>query len=187
MNLDLWFPTPIWSSELSINLEKPISKCLELETKLTSVKRSNVGGFQSDLIDWGTHKEFLECKEVIVNNLQKIIEEIKIGSVRLTSFWININRKGNFNKQHFHPQSFLSGCLYLKTPINSGKIIFKRPDIMQHYASHLENPIFFLECFYDPCPGMLLLFPSWVGHYVEPNNSDEPRISISFNIERLTS
>jgi hypothetical protein len=25
------------------------------------------------------------------------------------------------------------------------------------------------------------MFPSWVNHCVDPNNSDEPRISISFN------
>jgi len=29
---------------------------------------------------------------------------------------------------------------------------------------------------------LLLLFPSWLEHYVEQNMSDESRISLSFNI-----
>ena len=30
--------------------------------------------------------------------------------------------------------------------------------------------------------GRLYIFPSWIKHLVEPNMSDEERISISFNI-----
>jgi uncharacterized protein (TIGR02466 family) len=30
--------------------------------------------------------------------------------------------------------------------------------------------------------GTLLLFPSWLEHSVPPNRSNEPRISVSFNI-----
>jgi uncharacterized protein (TIGR02466 family) len=30
-------------------------------------------------------------------------------------------------------------------------------------------------------PGLLLIFPSWLKHGVEPNLSDQERISVSFN------
>ena len=30
--------------------------------------------------------------------------------------------------------------------------------------------------------GLLVLFPCWMEHFVEPHESDEPRISISFNV-----
>ena len=33
----------------------------------------------------------------------------------------------------------------------------------------------------SPKPGDLLIFPSWVPHYTEPNMSNEDRISFSFN------
>ena len=33
-----------------------------------------------------------------------------------------------------------------------------------------------------PKPGMILLWPSFVMHFVHPNLSEEPRISISFNL-----
>ena len=33
----------------------------------------------------------------------------------------------------------------------------------------------------SPDAGLLVLFPSWMEHFVEPHDNDEPRISISFN------
>ena len=33
----------------------------------------------------------------------------------------------------------------------------------------------------DPNPGDLVIFPSWLAHYTEPNMSNKDRISMSFN------
>ena len=38
------------------------------------------------------------------------------------------------------------------------------------------------EVFWLPIPGRMIMFPSWVRHSVEPNQSDEYRISVSGNI-----
>jgi len=35
---------------------------------------------------------------------------------------------------------------------------------------------------YKPKAGMMVIFPSWLWHGVEPNMNDKPRISIAFNI-----
>ena len=32
-----------------------------------------------------------------------------------------------------------------------------------------------------PSAGLLVLFPCWMEHYVEPHDSDEPRIAIGFD------
>ena len=34
----------------------------------------------------------------------------------------------------------------------------------------------------QPEPGMLLLWPAFLHHFVHPNLADEPRLSISFNV-----
>jgi uncharacterized protein (TIGR02466 family) len=36
---------------------------------------------------------------------------------------------------------------------------------------------------YAPQPGRLVIFPSWIQHYVQPNLSDQDRISISFDVQ----
>jgi hypothetical protein len=33
----------------------------------------------------------------------------------------------------------------------------------------------------QPRPGLLVLFPSWLEHYTDPNQSDDERVCISFN------
>ena len=34
----------------------------------------------------------------------------------------------------------------------------------------------------DPEPGMLLMFPGWLLHYVHPYRGTTPRVSIAFNL-----
>ncbi len=38
---------------------------------------------------------------------------------------------------------------------------------------------------YKPTEGLFIIFPSWLWHGVEPNQSEESRISLSFNIGTL--
>jgi uncharacterized protein (TIGR02466 family) len=35
---------------------------------------------------------------------------------------------------------------------------------------------------FNPLEGRMLIFPSYLAHQVEPNESDEDRISVSFNL-----
>jgi hypothetical protein len=95
--------------------------------------------------------------------------------------WASINKKNDFNTVHSHTNVFdLSGVYYVKVPVNSGNIVFRDPRQGQiHsnsklYGSDSEQFMPF-EC-------MLLIFPSWLEHYVLPNLSDDDRISISFDI-----
>ena len=37
------------------------------------------------------------------------------------------------------------------------------------------------ECHIDPKPGRLIMFPASMWHKVDPNNSNDIRISVSFN------
>ena len=77
----------------------------------------------------------------------------------------------------------LSGVLYVKTPKNCGKIKFydPRPNIdtapdMEYYEDMNNQYEITVN------PNLLLLFPSWLQHDVGINESNEERISISFNI-----
>ena len=84
--------------------------------------------------------------------------------------WININKKTHFNVPHNHPCCIFSGVFYIKTPYNSGNFAFYR-NIHVYKSTELIKPE----------ENMLILFPSHFDHYVEPNNSNQDRISISFN------
>ena len=103
--------------------------------------------------------------------------------------WVNINKTGDYNEIHDHNPydgTALSGVFYVKTPANCGRIRFydprpfitKAPDMQYYNDGNTYH-------YFDPEPNMLLIFPAWLKHMVEPNKSNEDRISISFNIKLL--
>ena len=82
--------------------------------------------------------------------------------------------------------------LWIKCPKNSGNILFDNPTAFQsnreidsYTAEFREKFNFYQAYFFPPTEGRILIFPSHLLHKVEENNSNEDRISVSFNI-RLT-
>ena len=105
--------------------------------------------------------------------------------VYFTGMWAIINKKGNSNNEHIHPNSNLSAAYYVKAPKDCGQFTIENPhSISRHSYPALENKSEFnvkvvkLEIE----EGDLLLFPAYLPHGVQENKSDEDRIVISFNI-----
>jgi uncharacterized protein (TIGR02466 family) len=96
--------------------------------------------------------------------------------------WINLHERGGFNFLHVHEGSHLSGCLYVRVPEGSGPLVFRDP---RPGAVHgpLKGSVAngYRDISLRPEDGLLVLFPSWLEHFVEPHGSDEPRIVIAFN------
>lgn len=124
-----------------------------------------------------------------INNkdvVEKSIPQLKIGSSWATKF-----DKGDYAHQHHHLPDEVSGVYYYQVPKTSvqdtdesinkydGYLYFVSP-VQGHYFSPLTSPR--QKTYVTPKEGSLILFPSYLEHAVMPcNNSDESRISISFN------
>lgn len=130
--------------------------------------------------------------------LLKIIEKAHIWEEsEWHSFdcWININKQGGFNPPHIHPGQTYSGVYYLSVPEGSGNIHFLDPRPAPIYGTpdlNVENDknVYSNNNPYDSrvfshCPreGYVVFFPSWLVHYVDPNPTPSPRISIAFNVK----
>jgi uncharacterized protein (TIGR02466 family) len=89
---------------------------------------------------------------------------------------------------HVHPFCLMAGIYYIKLPKDSGRLVFENP-IQQHDFVMLPDTVKKFNSvnsgywYAEPKEGDLIMFPSWLRHYVEPNNSNEDRISIAFNLE----
>jgi len=96
--------------------------------------------------------------------------------------WVTIHDRGGFNFPHAHEGCYLSGCFYLRVPEGSGSLVFRDPRDGARYGGFQGNGV---NCHKDvklaPHAGLLILFPSWLEHFVEPHGGDESRISIAFN------
>ena len=105
--------------------------------------------------------------------------------VTLSNMWAIINKKGAMNQKHHHSNSDLSAAYYITAKEGCGDIIFYDPrpgKVYKHPLSNKPNLLNANNNGVKPEPGMLVLFPSYLEHSVNPNTSDDERIVISFNI-----
>lgn len=182
MRISNIFSVPIWEQTIIVDKES-IDYCINLKTTTDGRQVSNYGGFQSHDLDFFNIKEFsVISKQLnnIINDVQKTIDN-NIEFIR-TDFWVNVNQKGSFNSRHYHPSSSLSGVVYLQVNDDTGTIVFESDSIMQHYPLSTNSPLFKGRTEYKPIVGSVIIFPSWIPHYVNENNSDMDRISIAFNL-----
>ena len=97
--------------------------------------------------------------------------------------WFTLCKKGNYGHIHSHGYMDISGCYYYKTNGKDGNIFFESPNKLLE-ASQCYYPL--AERWeHQPLVGKLLLFPGWLPHGIHYNNTNNKRISLSFNIQML--
>jgi uncharacterized protein (TIGR02466 family) len=122
---------------------------------------------------------------IMMNDIWK--EEWLDREPLLGNMWANINPPGGYNAPHIHPNSLFSGVYYVKTPNKSGKLSCMDPrpgaNMMMPIRKTGQTPPrdLWREAFFEVKKGRALIFPSWLWHSVEPNQSNDIRISVSFN------
>lgn len=99
----------------------------------------------------------------------------------IKSCWFSKFEKGNYAHVHDHGSSDISGVYYYKVPDKGSELFFRNP-ITQMSSSFIYEH---LSTSVDVTPevGTILLFPSWLQHGVKTNESDDTRVSVSFNIQ----
>ena len=107
--------------------------------------------------------------------------------------WANINRKGDYHNIHNHPHSYLSGTYYVQVPdvsstagtrddLNPNAISFYDPRGQANMNAILGDGEVDPEYCLLPVAGQILMWPSFLMHFVHPNLCEEERVSISFNV-----
>lgn len=111
--------------------------------------------------------------------------DLKGGSLRMTTFWINIMKPGAHHAFHLHPLATISGTFYLKTPKGSPALRFEDPRMAQFMSRppvHAKAGAPYFD--FIPKEGSLVLFESFMKHEVPVyRGKGDERISVSFNYE----
>jgi len=128
----------------------------------------------------------ISIEDQIKQYIQSMSECCQKVSLSMHDSWVNVQRPGQFQEYHDHLSSKkvqFSGVYYLSVPQRSGNIQFRHPNVklLNRWSDDLaclrHNFFYVLQ----PKNGLLLLFPSWLDHMVQKNESDFNRISLSFN------
>jgi len=195
---ELHFPTPIYildikDQNLNIQLEKDILNWMNQDKGVT---RTNVKGWHSTT-DMHTKPEYARLVKALHEAQKKIYDEEHLDSEPfLGNMWANVNPPGGMNRAHVHPNSLWAGVYYVKAPKNCGHLKIDdpraaasmcRPKMRERYNHPDTAPTrLWREHQYEPIAGRCIMFPSWLVHCVDPNDSNDIRISVSFNFLQKT-
>lgn len=130
-------------------------------------------------------KELLDKFNNFVYNTLNV--QPNINFKLLTSWAVKMSPK-DWGQRHSHPNSMLSGVVYIETDQESGSIVFHRdnsqktifPDVLSIEFTQW-NPLNSRAWSYKPNVGDILFFPSFLEHSMETNNSTIDRYSLAFN------
>ncbi len=179
------FATPVYFSELNRELTK--KELLKVDN-LKKDSHKNVGNITSNNNYVLNLKEFKDIKNEIDLRIKDYFEKVICSSNNLkpyiTQSWLNYTNKNEYHHKHAHPNSFVSGILYINCNKEYDKIkYFKSDDYQTLKPKVKEFNIYNSDnWWFSVKTGDIVLFPSSLVHMVEPKKGDNTRISLSFNI-----
>lgn len=192
MNIVQVYATPLWESNLP-DFEVHQSTFIEAARRFRSdhpdgVSKSNLGGGYQSPMTLTKQPEFAPLFEFVAQMGMKAAFDMQFvqTDVYLTAAWVNFNdRRSAINYDHVHQDTF-SGVFYLSVPANSGKLVLTNPGMNPLWQGAMladqKNKFNADRLRIEPQEGQVYLWPSYLPHGVEPNDHDDERISVSFNV-----
>jgi uncharacterized protein (TIGR02466 family) len=158
------------------------------------VRKSNYGGWQSEPTLFASADPAVAMlRETVLRALTDISATIfgvppqamRVGDELVG--WINVNEAGDYNTMHVHLPSTWSGVYYVETGAapeaarpHSGQL-----ELLDPRGPGIDGPGATLghqsRIVIAPEPGLLVIFPGYLTHFVHPYAGATPRISIAFN------
>ena len=181
MNTHNLFPTAVTYFDFG-------SKLTDLELKFITEQetRNNDGNTTSVNNNLFESAELAEVARFCEESLQQYFKEVYAPKhdviPYITQSWANYTKKGQWHHKHEHPNSFISGVFYVQAQKDIDKIYFYKNGYQQIKLPTDNYNLYNSDSWWLGVEtGQLILFPSHLTHMVQTVQTDETRISISFN------
>ena len=177
-----FFPTNIYGKDIELDNQLFANQIIEWSKRDPGVKKTNRNGWHST-----TNMHKIPVFQPLVNELFIMIkdvwqEEWLDREPLLGNMWANINPPGAYNAPHIHPNAHFSGVYYVKASKDSGKLARPGVQLSMPVRKKGQPPKdLWREVHLEPKEGRIIMFPYYLWHCVEPNLSNDIRISVSFN------
>jgi len=184
------FPTPFYIINLSEYIKSAdIKKLMKLENDKDNLlinERQNFFTRENDVFNkiLKTGSSLEKTIKLHVDYFAKQILGEGESKLRMHLSWVNFNPPKTAHHKHVHPNSIVSGVFYLRTNERSGNFNVHRADgqrAMIRDQITTWNQFNYDYYYFTPKTYDLYLFPSSLSHSVDPNESNETRVSLSFN------
>jgi uncharacterized protein (TIGR02466 family) len=200
MPVELWFPVPFLVYDVDPAVRDAIRTKVHAYLETEGAKR-DVAPAPSESVATSYFRpqasilkdaKLVELEQVVLGAANAfLVDTLQLPARRLEieRAWINVFRPGAQEAQHSHDGSLFSCSYYVEAPANCGNIVF--PDPIGARRSYrvftdtaADNFLTVREMTFEPQPGRLIMFESWMPHAVHCNKSDQDRISLAINLRQ---
>jgi len=181
-----FFPTTVYGKDVQLDNNSMAQHIINWSQQDQGVKKTNMNGWHSTT-DMHLKSEYQPLVDELYKMQHEIYQEEWLDrKPRLGNMWANINYSGGYNRPHIHPNCLFSGVYYIKTSPRCGELVVNdpRPGIQTMMPTRKQGQTpkhLWREAHIDPTQGRIIMFPAWLWHCVESNQSNDVRISVSFN------
>ncbi len=197
-DITLTFATPVLAQTVAGS--GPVNEGLRRaimarEAAEPGLRRSNSGGWHSDetLLAWpepeiATLKGWIDQAVQRISRLPARNDPAAVRFSYRATGWANVSRHGHYNTQHVHSGSHWALVYYVATgEPESGRalngVLELRDPRPAAVHGRLPGFMFGRALTFQPKPGLLVVFPAWIEHWVHPFYGAGERISIAVNID----
>jgi uncharacterized protein (TIGR02466 family) len=176
-------PIPVYHAETGYAVtSNDIKTCQEF-----SLQNNDFNYFSNDFNILEDEK-LSEISAIIHAHIRKYQLEIcgmELQNFYITDSWIALTPPGGKHVIHNHPNAILSGTFYINVPNNSALLFYSEVEMFRNFKFWFD---YSKETDYNKTAHRvpvqnsdIVIFPSWLNHGVEVNQSTEDRIVIGFN------
>tara|TARA_B100000287_G_scaffold50225_1_gene44511 strand:- start:10144 stop:10788 length:645 start_codon:yes stop_codon:yes gene_type:complete len=184
------FPTPVYTSQADPQMYEIIQDELwEVVDQLefgqndgwaTDTHSLSQGAFEGNVLREYGCNNFLMFLHNCINDYLTGLGCQQERSYTMTQSWFTRTGRGKYAPIHNHGSTDVSGVYYLNTSGKDGNLIFRSP-----HEPYICNFIYDVITADQELPlkqGLIALFPGLMYHGTRVNETDNDRISLSFNI-----
>jgi len=186
MIIEKFFPTIVYGKDVQLDNNKLAQDIVNWSNQDKGVSKTNYKGWHSTT-DMGQKPEYQQLVTELLRMQKEIYDNEHLDRhARLGNMWANINPTDGMNQPHIHPNSLFSGVYYVKSQPKAGRLKIYDPRPGVQFIMPVRKPgdpgkDMWRDANIQPVVGRIIMFPAWLWHSVEPNKSNDLRISVSFN------
>lgn len=179
------FPTPVYFHTMNRKFSSSELKFIEKNKKHTYKNAGNTTTLNNYILN---EKPFSKLKKELNLRIKDYFDKVICPSDKITPYitqsWLNFTEKDQYHHMHHHPNSLVSGVLYINCDEKYDKIKFHNLNINK--AFQFEHKNFNIwnspSWWFSVKTGNLIMFPSTLTHIVDTKIGDNLRTSLAFNV-----
>lgn len=177
------FAVPVAKSSIDRNFTESEIQCFGNELKNAVPAISNLASRNKRVLDSPPLSDLkTTVQEHLDDYFNSVHNTLNQVSLKITQSWLTMSRQGQSHHSHSHPNSVVSGVLYINLAPQDGINFYRNDDLWWYELIPREHNYYNAHRYFiETKVGDLVLFPSNIKHGVKEVSEDVERVSLAFN------